>query len=123
MPCIGSSREACARHSIATELCCAGVISCGPPDSSGGLPCASSSSIHGVAFGVLIAADLCWGDLFQVNLPAGDYYRLQQRAADSDFISQVLCVTADHNPSLGKSYPGGVICSTMPVTLPEACVM
>jgi hypothetical protein len=42
----------------------------------------------------------------QVNLPAGDYYRLQQRAADSDFISQVLCVTADHNPSLGRSYPG-----------------
>jgi hypothetical protein len=62
-----------------------------------------------VAFGVLTAADLCWGDLLQVNLPAGDYYRLQQRAADSDFISQVLCVTADHNPSLGKSYPGGVI--------------
>ncbi len=49
---------------------------------------------------------LHWVQLSQVNLPAGDYYRLQQRAADSDFISQVLCVTADRNPSLGKSYPG-----------------
>jgi hypothetical protein len=58
---------------------------------------------------VLCCAVLCWVDVMQVNLPAGDYYRLQQRAADSDFISQVLCVTADHNPSLGKSYPGGCI--------------
>jgi hypothetical protein len=51
----------------------------------------------------------------QVNLPTGDYYRLQQRAADSDFISQVLCVTADHNPSLGRSYPGALRRQQQPV--------
>lgn len=44
-----------------------------------------------------------------MNLPSGDYYRLQKTAAGADFITQLLCVSADHNPSLGLSYPGGVV--------------
>lgn len=42
----------------------------------------------------------------QINLPSGDFYRLQKHAADADFLTQLLCITADHNPSLGASYPG-----------------
>jgi hypothetical protein len=42
----------------------------------------------------------------QVNLPSGDFYRIQKAAAAADFWTQLLCVAADRNPSLGMYYPG-----------------
>ncbi len=44
--------------------------------------------------------------LARVNLPGGDYYRLSAEAAAGDVLSQLLCIAADNNPSLGASYPG-----------------
>ncbi|KAI8464733.1 MAG: hypothetical protein J3K34DRAFT_525958 [Monoraphidium minutum] len=41
----------------------------------------------------------------RVNLPSGDFYRLQKRAADEDFLTQLLCVSGDNNPGLGDAYP------------------
>jgi hypothetical protein len=49
---------------------------------------------------------VCAVRLLQINLPQGDFYRLQRKAADVDFLTQLLCVTADRSPSLGKSFPG-----------------
>jgi hypothetical protein len=43
----------------------------------------------------------------QVNLPGGDFYKMQRQSAELGFLSQLLCVAADRNPSLGTSYPGG----------------
>jgi hypothetical protein len=42
----------------------------------------------------------------QVNLPPGDYYRIQNVQASQDFMNQLLCITLDNNPSLGEGYPG-----------------
>jgi hypothetical protein len=42
----------------------------------------------------------------QVNLPTGDFYRVEKRAAGQDVLTQLLCVAGDNNPRLGASYPG-----------------
>lgn len=42
----------------------------------------------------------------RVNLPSGDFFRIERRAADDDLLTQLLCVAADNNPSLGAAYPG-----------------
>ncbi|KAF6252901.1 hypothetical protein COO60DRAFT_1643641 [Scenedesmus sp. NREL 46B-D3] len=41
----------------------------------------------------------------KVNLPSGDFYRIEKAAAATDFWTQLLCVAADRNPSLGMHYP------------------
>ncbi|WIA37923.1 hypothetical protein OEZ86_001300 [Tetradesmus obliquus] len=41
----------------------------------------------------------------KVNLPSGDFYHIQKAAADADFWTQLLCIQADRNPSLGMYYP------------------
>ncbi|KAF8069700.1 Tctn1 [Scenedesmus sp. PABB004] len=41
----------------------------------------------------------------RVNLPSGDFYRIAKAPAGADFFTQLLCVAADHNPSLGAAYP------------------
>lgn len=78
-----------------------------PASCSGSPRCSPALQHAGLDHQLIAETCMCAAVVsLQVNLPAGDYYRLQQRAAESDFISQVLCVTADHNPSLGRSYPG-----------------
>lgn len=42
----------------------------------------------------------------QVNLPAGDYYRVDQVAPDDTFLGQLLCIQNDANPNLGNLYSG-----------------
>ena len=44
--------------------------------------------------------------LSQVNLPAGDYYRVDQVAPDDTFLGQLLCIQNDANPNLGNLYSG-----------------
>ncbi len=46
----------------------------------------------------------------QVNLPSGDFYRIQTKEAGTEFLDQLLCVTSDNNPNLGVVYPGGHTC-------------
>jgi hypothetical protein len=59
------------------------------------------------AFGAtkLVASGCC----LQVNLPSGDFYRIQKAAAAADFWTQLLCIAADRNPSLGMYYPGKLV--------------
>lgn len=42
----------------------------------------------------------------QVNLPSGDYYRVDQVAPDDTFLGQLLCIQSDANPNLGNLYSG-----------------
>lgn len=42
-------------------------------------------------------------------MPSGDFYHIQKAAADADFWTQLLCIQADRNPSLGMYYPGKLV--------------
>jgi hypothetical protein len=66
--------------------------------------------LHPASFVVVVETFLQEGQLLalhlQVNLPSGDFYQIQKAAVDADFWTQLLCIAADRNPSLGMNYPG-----------------